>query len=365
MSKPRQRFLDYVRRVPGARSIVSPFLPKPELISRTLEHMGLPVTHDYIKDEIRLSQELDYEPMFMTDCSGLMFPWEEDKNLSNNDWTISIIPTPHGEWIRCISRQVGLYGDESGFPVRTESDHEKLVSVCERIGDRASAIRRYFHDFRRQVGDNGVIVIGHPHVTWLGCQISQKNMIYHAVDYPEAYERSMEAICEAATFIFGIAMDEGIDFMSESGYGLEMISPKQFEDQDLRYSRILADWTHHSGGLFWYHNCGKTRELMRSGQFNLLGADVIETIAPSPEGDNELAESRKYLDDSISSKGNLSLGLLRDGSVEEIIYVTKRMVHAVCGYQHIHSTADSVFAETPVENFMAFLQTAREEAEKG
>ena len=36
------------------------------------------------------------------------------------------------------------------------------------------------------------------------------------------------------------------------------------------------------------------------------------------------------------------------------------MVQAVEGYQHIHSTADSVFAETPVENFVASLQTARE-----
>ena len=63
--------------------------------------------------------------------------------------------------------------------------------------------------------------------------------------------------------------------------------------------------------------------------------------------------------------GSLSLKdrLLRDGNVNEVTQATRDMVQAVEGYQHIHSTADSVFAETPVENFVAFLKTARESAE--
>lgn len=359
MSSARQRFFDYVRRVPEARPVVSPFLPNPELIVRTLGYLGLPAGGDYIENEIRLSRELDYEPMFMTDCCGLMFPWKEDKDRSDDDWNVSVIQTPLGEWIRRIPRRGGLWGDESGFPVRTETDHEKIAAVCEQINERESEIRSYYREFRRRVGEGGVIVIGHPHVPWLAGQISQRNMIFHAKDYPEVFRRSMDAICEAATFVFGIAIEEGIDFMSEASYGLEMISPEQFEAQDLHYTRILADWTHQRDGLFWYHNCGKTRDLIRSGQFDRLEADVIETIAPPPEGDNDLAESRRYLGASICSKGNLSLGLLRDGDVHEVTQATINMVRAVEGYQHIHSTADSVFAETPVENFVAFLQTAR------
>jgi hypothetical protein len=359
MSSPRQRFIDYVRRVPNARAIVSPFLPNPGLVSKTLNYLGLSSDYDYIENEVRLSQELDYEPMFMTDCSGLMFPWQEDRNLSDADWSVSVLNTPSGEWIRRISRRVGLYGDDSGFPVKTEADHEKLVMVCEQIETRETEIRSYYRNFRKLVGDNGVIVIGHPHVSWLGSQISQQNMIFHAVDYPEAFKRSMGAIYKASLFIFGVAMEEGIDFMSESSYGLEMISPGQFESQDLYYTRILADWTHQRGGLFWYHNCGKTRDLIRSGKFDHLGADVIETVAPPPEGDNELAESRRFLSSDICSKGNLSLGLLRDGSVDEVVNATRDMVQAVQGYPHIHSTADAVFAETPVENYIAFIQTAR------
>jgi hypothetical protein len=150
--------------------------------------------------------------------------------------------------------------------------------------------------------------------------------------------------------------------MSESGYGLEMISPAQFEAEDLPYTRALSDWVHARGGLMWYHNCGKTRELFRRGWFDELGADVIETVAPLPEGDNDLAESRRWLSPDVCSKGNLSLQLLRDGTVDEVVAATRAMVRAVRGYAHIHSTADAVYAETPVENYVAFLRVAREEA---
>ena len=110
-----------------------------------------------------------------------------------------------------------------------------------------------------------MLVIGHPHVPWLCGQISPEEMIYHALDYPDAFERSMEAIYQASCVVFDIAMQEGIDFMSESSYGLEMISPGQFAAQDVPYTRRLADWTHERGGLFWYHNCGQTRDLIRRG----------------------------------------------------------------------------------------------------
>ena len=100
--------------------------------------------------------------------------------------------------------------------------------------------------------------------------------------------------------------------------------------------------------------------MIANGAFDRLGADVIETVAPPPEGDNDLCESRRLLDSRVCSKGNLSLGLLRDGTVAEVVAATRAMVRAVDGYAHIHSTADAVYGETPAENFIAFLRTARE-----
>jgi hypothetical protein len=300
--------------------------------------------------------------MFMTACESLIFDWTPDPGRSDERYAVAVLDTPSGPWTRRVSRHHGVFGDADSFPLKTEGDHAKLQAVCEQVARREDTIRRYFRQQRQAVGDEGVLVIGHPHVTWLCGQISQNDMIYHARDYPAAFQRSMEAVYGAACTVFQIAIQEGIDFMSESGYGLEMISPAQFINQDLPYTRRLADWTHKRGGLFWYHNCGRTRTLIHNGSFDRLGADVIETIAPPPEGDNHLAESRPWLAPQVCSKGNLSLDLLRHGTVEDIQQATRQMVHAVQGYAHIHSTADAVYAETPAENFVAFIQTARDTA---
>jgi hypothetical protein len=358
---PRQRFLSYVRGEPGARQVISPFLPHPDVVINSLRLLGLPADeNDLIHSEIRLAQALDYEPMFMTDCHGLIFPWKVDQQLSDEKWIIFSMRTRENTWMRRVSRSLGEWGDESGFPVKTEKDHQLIDEACEMIADRETEIRRYFRGWRQRVGEDGVIVIGHPHVTWMGYQVSQTNLVFHYNDYPDTFANSMEAIFDAAIFVFNIAYQEGIDFMSESTYGIEMTSPARFDKQDLPYLQRLSDWTHQHGGQFWYHNCGMTRQMILSGRFNLFKPDVLETIAPPPEGDNDLEESRRSLSPTICTKGNLDLHILRDGSPQEVSKATRQMVQSVSGYRHIHSTADAVLPGTPPENFIAFVRTAQE-----
>ena len=358
-ASPRQRFLSWIRGEPGARPVVSPFLPNPEVINASLAFLSLGAPGpDFIRNEVLVARALDYEPMFMTECSGLIFPWREDPARSDSQCIVSTIETSRGTWVRTVSRSLGEWGDDSGFPVKTEADHEMLVQVCQEIGAHEDRIRSYFRDFRARVGEDGVIVIGHPHVSWLGYQASQQNLIFHRMDFPQTFARSMSAIMEASLFVFGIAMEEGIDFMSESCSGLEMTSPGEFDLVDLPVLTVLSAWTHERGGLFWYHNCGQTRELIRSGRFNRFAPDVLETVAPPPEGDNDLAASRQALAPSICSKGNLSLGTLREGSVDDVVRETRAMVEAVRGFRHIHSTADGVLVGTPPANFAAFVRTA-------
>jgi hypothetical protein len=359
-NSPRTRFLAYVRGESGARPVVSPFLPHPGVVASTLRFLGLPVTEDDpVGNEIRLSHALDYEPMFMTDCAGLIFPWEVDESLSDGEWIVSTLPVAGETWVRRVSRSLGEWGDDEGFPVKTESDHGRLVQVCETIGKRESVIRAYFQEWRRRVGEDGVIVIGHPHVSRLGFQVSQANMIYHSRDYPEFYRASMGAIYTAALFVFRIAMEEGIDFMSESTYGVEMISPSMFWQQDLPCLERLSAWVHEHGGLFWYHNCGMTRAFIRAGGFNRLQPDVLETLAGIPEGDNDLAEARDCLSPAICTKGNLNLRTLRDGSIEEVERETRAIAEAVHGRRHILSSADAVLPGTQPENLVAFVRAAR------
>lgn len=355
----RQRFLSYLRDPRSSRPVVSPFLPHADVIRGTLAFLGLPVTADAVRDEITLARELEYEPMFMTECSGLIFNWQVDRSRSNDATAVKVIKTRNGEWLRRTAWEDVPWSDEAGCPVQTPHDHEMLVSVCEEVGGREDEIRTYFRAWRRAVGDDGIIVIGHPHPSWLGYQINPSNIFFHWSDCRDLFCRSMDAIYEASLFVMSVAMEEGIDFMSDSSYGLEMTSPSLFMAMDFPYIQKFARWTHDRGGLFWYHNCGFTRRLILDGTFNTLGADLIETIAPPPEGDNRLEESRRHIDPHVCTKGNLNLRLLRDGSPEEIRAEARRMVGAVRGYPHVFSTADAVLPGTPPENFVAFIQEVR------
>ncbi len=356
---PRERFLSFVQDPAGHRPVVSPFLPNPETVAACLRHLTLPVNDDPVENEIALSRALDYEPMFMPDLAGLIFPWQKDDARSDEHWETHIIETPLGAWTRRVRAGDALWDEQSGCPVTTARDHDFFVAVCRQVECREKEIRAYYRDWRTRVGEQGVLVLGHPHPSWLGYQISPQHIFYHWQDHRREFIRSMEAIYEASLFVMAIAMEEGVDFMSDSSYGLEMTSPQLFRDMDLPYIRRFSRWTHERNGLFWYHNCGYTRMLIVDGDFNRLGADVIETIAPPPEGDNDLAESRRCLDKKICSKGNMNLQILRDGEPERIKTDVRRMIAAVKGYPHIFSTADAVLPGTRAENLITFVAELR------
>ena len=59
----------------------------------TLAWLHLPVTGDAVADEIALSKHLGYEPMFMTDCAGLIFNWEIDESRSTENMATRVIRT--------------------------------------------------------------------------------------------------------------------------------------------------------------------------------------------------------------------------------------------------------------------------------
>jgi uroporphyrinogen-III decarboxylase len=359
MLTPRAHFVGYLRNPKGTAPVVSPFLPHPDVVVAALRLLGLTVVDDPVENEIALSNLLGYQPMFMTEFDSLLFPWKVDEERSDDSTIVSVIGTPRGTWEKKVSRRLGIWGDEEGFPVKTEADHAMLVSVCEGIGERRSELREYFSRWRARVGENGVIVLAHPHISCLSYQIGLAGTILHWNDFPHTYRVSMEAVYRASLVVMEIAMKEGIDFMSDSSFGLEINSPALIEEMDIPWLRRFSAWTHERGGLFWYHNCGHTRSLIREGTFNRIGADIIETIAPPPCGDNDLAESRAWLDSSICSKGNLNLGLLREGTPEDVTAATRDMAAAVRGYAHIYSTADAVLEGTPPQNFIAFVDAIK------
>lgn len=357
---PRRRFLDFVRGPRDHRPPVSPFLPYADVVAGTLRLLGLPVCGDAISDEIALARALDYEPMFMVGCTQFIFPWAADEAASDEHSVLYTLPTSAGTWTRRVPRGLGLGSCEASFPVQTAEDHAYFQAACRDLEGRQEQMRAFFRQWRAKVGDEGVIVIGHVNPYWLAHQVGQATIFLHWHDLEDTYRQSMRAVYEASLTIFTVAMEEGFDFMSASGLGLEMTSPELFAIMDVPYLRDYARWTHEQGGLFWYHNCGRTQHFFANGQFDAFEADVIETVAPPPAGDNDLATARHRLRPASCTKGNLDLGRLREGEPDEIAALTRAMVEATRDTPHVHSTADAVLPGTPPENFLTYLHTARQ-----
>src|SRR5512140_3721968 len=136
-SSARERFLAAVRGAAGTRPVISPFLPHPSVITGALALLHLPSSGDAVADEIRLSRAIDYEPMFMTDCSGLIFPWSAEGAVPGTGEVLKAIGTRKGTWTRRAPAEEPAWSDVSGCAVRTPADHAMLVAVCEEIGMRA------------------------------------------------------------------------------------------------------------------------------------------------------------------------------------------------------------------------------------
>jgi hypothetical protein len=101
--------------------VVSPFLPKPDVLANTLSYLGLPPTGDAVADEIALSRAVDYEPMFMVGCTQFIFPWVVDEAGSDSDTVRYLLPTAAGTWTKCLPRGLAMGSTEASFPVQTES----------------------------------------------------------------------------------------------------------------------------------------------------------------------------------------------------------------------------------------------------
>ena len=139
-----------------------------------------------------------------------------------------------------------------------------LVAVCEQVAGREAEIRKYFRGWRTKVGEDGVIVLGHPHPSWLGYQINPSNIFYHWNDFPESSPLPW-TICRASLFVMSVALEEGIDFMSDSSYGLEMTSPALFKTMDMPYIQKFARWTHERGGSSGTTTAGSRGSSSRRG----------------------------------------------------------------------------------------------------
>jgi len=248
-------------------------------------------------------------------------------------------------------------GEAHVAPVETKDDFAIFDWYCDVVRQNNwSAFKRAAEDTRALYGNAVILSMFLTPPFELLYFTRRENIIYLYHDHPEEYRKAMEAVNKAYEVLVGIGAENGVQMI---GYGApggtEFTSPSMWKDAIVPSSRALEAAAKKAGLYTQFHCCGKITKIIEDGYLNEIKPSLYETFSPPPAGDViEPARLRHILDRDIVIRGNIDLGLLRDGSVGDVLAAAERLLSEVRGYPHILGASDScLWPGTSLDNIVA------------
>ncbi len=363
---PRQKLLDLIRGRPSPEAIVTP------LVDGTYAAgvAGKEWVSQATTDDILLCAELGgYEPLVGVGTGpgdpegpgpGLQWEAEVIERRPDAIKTRRTLHTPWGDVHEVELEKPGMSTWQlepllkEWAPEVVEWYARQLLAVPRAVYERR--IRRVVE----KVGERGLVYTGAPVPFEMLGLYRDENLIYFHHDHPAEWRRVSAVLDEVARELIVIYLEAGVSAIFYGPYGTEFISPALFESEYLPYLNEYAALIRRHGGFSYIHTCSRMKEFIARGYYNLFEPELFETLAPPPTGDiDDLAAARRQLSPRICTKGNMDLGLLRNGSPQEVAQATRAILEATRGYRHIVGTADAVLPGTPMENIRAMVQAAK------
>lgn len=151
------------------------------------------------------------------------------------------------------------------------------------------------------------------------------------------------------------------DFLTCGGSGtLIFQTPGFVRDYLLPGLKQVARRAREAGIFTHIHSCGPERELidMVVSETEITAIDPLEI---PPMGDCDLAEMKRGYGDRIVLKGNLhTTNVMLMGTTDDVVRASKAAIDvAKQGGRFILSTGDQCGRDTPYENLLAMVETAR------
>ena len=213
---------------------------------------------------------------------------------------------------------------------------------------------------REELGDQGILGMQSGSTT---CLLSGPEDIYAYADDPKPFfELRDRMVANAETRIRKIAeMDVRPDVLLCGGSGsLVWQNPAIFRELTLPALKKVTALAHEIGIPTHVHSCGPEKELvaMAAEETDLT---VIDPLEMPPMGDCDLAELKKRYGNRIVLKGNLhTTEVMLKGSVEDVEAASRKAIDdAGAGGGFILSSGDQCGRDTPDENLLAVVETAR------
>lgn len=319
-----------------------------------------------LTEQIALARLLDWEPRFM---ASFPFPAKSEPGspevksrettceTADGRQTSRAIATPFGDLTEVETKSSSVLIEKEWL--ESEEDFRKAIWITEHSMDYdGTAPVRAGHYLRDAIGDKGIMGVftGPPVINFL----NKPQMFFHEIDYPDLFQELHRLTFEQTFRRLPTLREAGVDFLFYCIDGTEWISPKFFEQYVLENSlRIFARWRE-LGGFLMVHSCGHLKHFIERGYYNVLLPEIMETFAEPPEGNlPSLAWARERLDPRIATMGNLPLGVLLNGTQEEVRAGVRRIREQTQGTRHIYGLGDAVLPGTPWANMQEFIEEAR------
>ena len=213
---------------------------------------------------------------------------------------------------------------------------------------------------RKEMGDQGIVGFRSGAST---CMFSGPEDIYSYHDDPKPWlarvEQSLFQIEEQMERV--AALDPRPDFLfcGESG-SLVWQTPEIFRELGLPLLKKATEMAHDLGIPTHVHSCGPEKELVRMAAEETQ-LTVVDPLEVTPMGDCDLAELKRRYGRHIVLKGNLhTTETMLRGTVQDVVKASRKAIDdAASGGGFILSTGDQCGRDTPDENLLAMVETAR------
>ena len=268
----------------------------------------------------------------------------------------SVVHTPYGDLTSVVEQKVSSHVVKA--ELACEEDYRRKAWAVRRgmDYDEDGAIAAG-QELARAVGDKGVLG------TWFGppaMALNHNEMHYHLADFPDAVLELRAAVRQAQFKQIETLRKAGFDYLFYCVDGTEWVSPSFFAESILPDTLVLFGRWRKLGGFILWHSCGHVARLLERGFYNQCRPEIFETLSEPPVGNlPSLAWAQQRLDQRIATKGNIPLGVLLNGTEEQVREEVRRVREQTRGTRHIVGLSDDVLANTPLANARALVDEAR------
>ncbi|HBG27697.1 MAG: hypothetical protein A2Y10_10160 [Planctomycetes bacterium GWF2_41_51] len=327
------------------------------------------VSEGTIDDTIQAYQIVECEPLFNVCLPefGLMVPelaWQDSFESTDSERIISrLLETPYGTIHWKLKEQKKHGTTPIIYPLTSDSANVfRIVDwYVQQYGKSVKYMSELIGPLLEKVHSYGPVSI-----QWniqpfeLMGLLSVDNLVLLAMLEPQQYRKTCNLIRDINIDVIKAVFACDTDFIFLGAPGVEMLSPRIYEEFIIPDSQMITQAVHDVKGLVYSHICSPIEPFLSNGYYNRMGIDLFETLSPPPVGNvPDLAKARKILNPQMCTRGNIGLDVLLTGTTEQVEMETLRVLEATRGAKHMVAASDYLFYDIPLENVKASVQTVR------